>query len=214
MIDDRQIRAARALLGWTQEILAEASGIARATIKNLETSSTTPRLDTLLTIQRALEEAGVEFIPGSGVRLREKEITSFEGRDATRKWMEAVRDKISPCKGEVCIYGMDDEKLVRDVGMDFIKPYVQHMDGAGTTSRILFKYGDTNFAVQHRFARWIDARYFPDGPIVIFGDCVALSRFGAAGRCVIVQDLVYAETLRRMFMFVWDRAELPVFPAA
>jgi transcriptional regulator with XRE-family HTH domain len=76
MIDHRQSRAARSLLGWTQQQLADTAGVALATIQFFETDKREPIPNNLSAIRRALEEAGVEFIPaksgkGVGVRLRE-----------------------------------------------------------------------------------------------------------------------------------------------
>ncbi len=69
-----QCRAARALLGWSQDALAEASGVAKATLADFERGARSPYSRTLGDIQRALEAAGVVFIPenggGPGVRLR------------------------------------------------------------------------------------------------------------------------------------------------
>jgi len=75
-MDRSQLRAARALLGWTQERLAEASGVSIPTIKRLEPGEglVQTRVDTLDKLQRALEAAGVEFTNGGepGVKLRRK----------------------------------------------------------------------------------------------------------------------------------------------
>lgn len=71
----RQVKAARALLGWSQRDLAEASGVSEPTIKRLEAGDGDlgGRADTGASIREALEEAGVRFIPenggGAGVRL-------------------------------------------------------------------------------------------------------------------------------------------------
>ncbi len=72
-----QVKAARALLNWTQIDLANHSGISEPTIKRLEAQSGIlgGRLETSKKIVQALEIAGVEFIPenggGAGVRLRQ-----------------------------------------------------------------------------------------------------------------------------------------------
>lgn len=69
-----QVRAARALIGWTRERLSETSGVPVRTIARLEDGDTKPRSSTSSCIRTALEAAGVEFIPenggGPGVRLR------------------------------------------------------------------------------------------------------------------------------------------------
>ena len=73
-----QIRAARAFLRWRAKDLARESAVGVATIRRAEltedeTSMTAPND---LSIRRALEAAGVEFIAedggGPGVRLRQR----------------------------------------------------------------------------------------------------------------------------------------------
>lgn len=68
----RQIKAARMLVGWSQAELALQSGISEPTIKRLEASDGLlgGRADTADKIVAALEAAGVEFINGTGVKLR------------------------------------------------------------------------------------------------------------------------------------------------
>lgn len=74
-LTSEQIRAARMLLRWEQKDLAEASGISLPSIKRLETQPglLSAQERTLTDLRRALEKAGVEFIPenggGAGVRL-------------------------------------------------------------------------------------------------------------------------------------------------
>lgn len=74
MITPAQCRMARAALQIGVRDLAEASGISAMTITRFETGKTKGYADTLDKLQRALEAAGVEFIPenggGAGVRLR------------------------------------------------------------------------------------------------------------------------------------------------
>lgn len=74
MITGVQIRAARALLGWTQQQLADASIISGTALKQLENGSTNPKMSTVTAVKKTLEDAGVEFISasagkGEGVRL-------------------------------------------------------------------------------------------------------------------------------------------------
>jgi transcriptional regulator with XRE-family HTH domain len=77
----RQIKAARALLSWSQEQLAAAAGISIPTIKRLEARDGPlgGRTATGAQIRKALETAGVEFIDenggGLGVRLRSRAST-------------------------------------------------------------------------------------------------------------------------------------------
>jgi transcriptional regulator with XRE-family HTH domain len=73
-ISSGQVRAARALIGWTQDQLTEAAGIPKRTLARFELDEGSPRRRTIAALRAALEAAGIEFIPenggGQGVRLR------------------------------------------------------------------------------------------------------------------------------------------------
>ncbi len=77
MITAEQIRAARALLRWSAQDLANRSGIGFRTIQRFESERGIPgsRSKNLMTIRKVLEDAGVVFIDqnggGPGVRLKE-----------------------------------------------------------------------------------------------------------------------------------------------
>lgn len=72
----RQVKAARALLGWSQEELARAAEVSIPTIKRLEANDGQigGRSETGEKIREALQRAGVVFIDenggGAGVRLQ------------------------------------------------------------------------------------------------------------------------------------------------
>jgi transcriptional regulator with XRE-family HTH domain len=74
MITASQCRAARGLLDWTQQELADAARVGVATVRVFEGEGAETRLATLAVLRRAFEVAGVEFIDenggGPGVRLR------------------------------------------------------------------------------------------------------------------------------------------------
>ena len=73
------LKAARALLGWSQEELATASDVSLPTIKRLEAAEgwLAGRQTTSHKIRAALELAGIEFLNenggGPGVRLRKRQ---------------------------------------------------------------------------------------------------------------------------------------------
>ncbi len=74
MISALQIRAARALLGWSQQTLADKAIVSLNAVKRLESRTSDPRMSTVLAIQHALEKAGIEFLPtdgrkGEGLRI-------------------------------------------------------------------------------------------------------------------------------------------------
>lgn len=77
MITPAQCRAARALLQWSQQDLAEAAKVGVVTVRQFENGSSEPRHATLDVMTRAIEAEGVIFVAdgetstgGAGVRLR------------------------------------------------------------------------------------------------------------------------------------------------
>ena len=76
MISTEQIRAARALLRWTAQNLADVSGVGVATIRRIELMDGVPsgQVRTIEALRGALEDAGVEFVGSPndrpGVRLK------------------------------------------------------------------------------------------------------------------------------------------------
>ncbi|EQB08680.1 XRE family transcriptional regulator [Sphingobium quisquiliarum P25] len=73
MTTSRQVRAARALLNWTQEMLADEALVALTALKRLESENKLPvREDTRHQVVKALEDAGIVFLDserGEGVML-------------------------------------------------------------------------------------------------------------------------------------------------
>lgn len=73
MLTPAQSRAARGLIEWSQEQLAQASHLGLSTIRDFEKGRRVPTHNNLEAIRRALEVAGVVFIAenggGAGVRL-------------------------------------------------------------------------------------------------------------------------------------------------
>lgn len=70
-----QLRAARALVGWSQARLAYAANLTTPEIKDMEAAGAAGETSARSrAVRRALETAGVVFIPpvggGPGVRLR------------------------------------------------------------------------------------------------------------------------------------------------
>jgi transcriptional regulator with XRE-family HTH domain len=76
MLEPRQCRAARALLGWSRARLATESGISSPTIDRYERGESSPMFTTVAKLRRVLERAGVIFVEpnsdhGPGVILKD-----------------------------------------------------------------------------------------------------------------------------------------------
>jgi transcriptional regulator with XRE-family HTH domain len=74
MITGEQVKAARKLLGWSQQVLAGHAGVSEIVISKIETGRRVASEWIFREIRVALESAGVIFVEengdGPGVRLR------------------------------------------------------------------------------------------------------------------------------------------------
>ena len=79
MISSRQIKAARALLGWKGQDLADKSGVGVATLRRYEAQVGMPNANKFVikAIKTCLEDAGVVFsgdpVKNPGVSLNQKD---------------------------------------------------------------------------------------------------------------------------------------------
>jgi transcriptional regulator with XRE-family HTH domain len=86
MIEAAQVRAARALIGWSQRELADAAGLPLSTVDRFETRAPdSVSAEAVAKMSAALESAGVAFIPrnggGAGVRLSKGNEAKYLGWD-------------------------------------------------------------------------------------------------------------------------------------
>jgi transcriptional regulator with XRE-family HTH domain len=86
MIEAAQVRAARALIGWSQTKLADVAGLPISTVERFETGARdSVPAQAVARMGAALESAGVAFIAknggGAGVRLRNGGEAKYLGWD-------------------------------------------------------------------------------------------------------------------------------------
>jgi transcriptional regulator with XRE-family HTH domain len=72
---------ARAALNWTVRDLAEATGLHRNTITNIEVGRYAGNQDSLEQIESVFRNGGIEFLADNGVRLLKPEVTKEGGAD-------------------------------------------------------------------------------------------------------------------------------------
>ncbi|PCK87508.1 hypothetical protein CPT32_07875 [Rhizobium sophoriradicis] len=104
MLSPAQCRAARALIAWSKQDLSAASEITKATIAGFEAGKLSPGERTLRHIRRALEDAGVLFIPenggGAGVRLAKPASASIDTNETqTVQYEEHLKNDAPPGAG-------------------------------------------------------------------------------------------------------------------
>lgn len=205
MIDYRQIRAARALLDWSQPDLARAAGLATSSIKNVESESGTARKETLHAILDAFERNGVEFLPLSGVRIKHQMVSVYDDRQATAELLDDIFQHAQTApEREVLILGLDEAYSLETDGRALIEAHIERLTRAGIRERILVCEGDTRYLNAPEAYRWLPRDYFTrNAPIYVYGDRVAVHSGSLRRRAVILEHRPLAQHLRRHFELLW-----------
>lgn len=215
MISPTQIRAARAMLDWSQDKLAEVTGLAKRTILTLEQGNTVPRADTANAIQDAFEKNGIEFLPGNGVRQKEEIITVYEGDEAEEQLLNDVYETMlrEGRDSEILIYGLDEtDPKENPQAYALAKAQLERLSKAGIKERIIGREGNTNFVAPWHYYRWVPKEINFKTPLFIYGSKIALNNEKPPYKSIVIENDLFAETCRSLFNFAWDRAVVPSAP--
>lgn len=212
LLECSQIRAARALLNWSQSDLARASHIANSSIKNVENENTTARRETLEQIRTAFESNGVEFLPGSGVKLKTDCVTTVYGKTATTVLFDSIYTTAHASRDrEVLVLGLDEAFAVQYDGLARVEQHYRRMKSAGITQKILTNEGTTEFLGDVSSYRLLPReRFGRTVPVYIYGDKVATYTGTLRRRTIITEDRAVADMQRAVFQSLWSDARGPL----
>jgi len=213
IISSRQIKAARALLDWSQEDLAATTKLSVATIRKIETGSISPRSSTNDQIQSALENAGLEFLHPNGVRQKPEEITIYEGHEGTCRFFDDVYAFTSEKGGDIVVVSVNEDQFTEALG-DYIlvhRPRMTALIGRANVKCILTENFMSTPAPYCEY-RSISKAYVDSVPFYIFGNNYAVFLFGAkpSPKIIIHHSALLADAYRKQFYSMWDKAA-PVF---
>ncbi len=210
-ISAAQIRAARALLDWSQDVLAEAAQLSVATIRKIELGHISPRSETTGSIIAAFENAGLEFIEPDGVRHRPEEIRVYQGREGVKGFFDDVYETMKSKGGElvlVCHSARDYLDNVMGEYHDVHVPRMTALRGKMTVKCILINDDGPLWAADYYEYRRISSQYVDSVPFYVYDDKYAII-FPAADaslKIIVIQSRTAAEAFRRQFDSMWDKA--------
>jgi transcriptional regulator with XRE-family HTH domain len=204
-----QIKAGRALLGWTQEDLAVAAHLSKPALANIERGHVIPRPATLKAIENALQASGLEFTNGPGVRLVQDrlDVEVFYGADSICRLWEDIYQTLKPGE-ERLISCVDERKFIKNTQHKF-KEMMEKYEKAGISGRILNLKGDRNFADPTSEYRWVGKEKFLDISYYVYADKYAMLIWEPVPRVLVIQNAVVAQTYQQQFNRHWDLAEIP-----
>lgn len=212
----RQIRAARGLLKWSAQALADKAGLTRDTINKIEDDAVQPREGTMNDIRRAFDENGVEFTDNSGVRLKPQGVEVLEGKEGFARFYDFVYEYLRDFGGNVYISGVDEALYDKYHGAA-AKPHIERMaklykERDDIKTHILVEEGDYNFtASQYAEYRWQPKEFFSPASFYVFGDRLALISFDndPAPLVIYVKSASLAEAYKHSFKMAWNQAITP-----
>ncbi len=203
MISREQIKAARAMLDWSQKLLAEKCGdVSEPTIKLIESGKVNSTENTLGAIKRTFEGAGIEFTPQNGVRIRDDLLTVIEKMDTTDNvYLKLLDDIYYTLKGRYgeILWSFIDEKMS---GPEIIDRELM-IRRSGATVRSLVRYGDTYLTYPLDEYRYLPKGFFLNNPCVVYGDKFAIL-LSNEQKVLIIRDPAVAELKRKEFEIIWS----------
>lgn len=118
-----QLKAARALLGWSQADLAKKSGYSLPAINNIERGLYKAHSATMEDIIQTFEQNGIQFLDGPGVRLENTNlrIKCYEGIDALHYLFQKIGIALEENDKELLICGMDEKFLKENFSKELSK---------------------------------------------------------------------------------------------
>jgi len=205
----RQIKAARALLDWSQEDLTKASGLSIATIRKLELGHISPRGKTMHCLRQALENAGLEFLEPDGVRHRPEDISVYQGHEGVIAFFDDVYLTMSRKGGDIVVV-CPSEIPFTDALAEYQLLHFERMMAVRDRVDVKCILTENNSHLPARYCeyRWISKHYVDSVPFYVYDDKYAIVVFEAdpSPKIIIIQSRVVAEAYRHQFYSMWEKA--------
>ncbi len=217
MLTPRQIRAARALLGWEATELGKRTALSRETIANIESGRTHAREDSLERIAKAFDESGVQFTDNEGVRLKPATVDILTGREGLQKFFDYVHEYAQKHGGTIMMFGIDETTFIATITPEFSQSYLKRMTEVSQKRGDLevlaiICEGDTNFcASAYNQYRWISKEIFQAVPFYIFGETLAIMDFDTTPgpTIMLLKSRAITNAYRKQFQTFWKMAYAP-----
>jgi len=203
----RQISAAIALAGTTQDELSSLAGIARPTLNRILNEDVVAKDDTMHKIRQALESRGVEFIGNIGVQWAQHHVRTLAGIEGLKLFFDDVHDDIKREGGDVIICGFSERYFEDKLGdfIDFQRSRMLSLDNF--KMRCLVKDNDEALgASDYCEYRWQDDEQFSNVPFYIYGNKLAIIATSAPENplILIIRNSSIAAAYRKQFEAMWQ----------
>lgn len=194
------------LLGWTQKDLARISGMAIATIANLEQGKGKPRAETLDVVKATFEKFGVEFVGDHGVDLRPErfDVDVFHGPDAHMRVIEDYEKTLGKLGGGEVLVSNLDHQYMFDMYGDTLAEFCKRRPQLNINLRGLVKRGDQVRIWPNEDFRAVPSRLFQGmTPVYMYANKTAFVNFKDSLRVILIENRSITETMKQQFEYLW-----------
>lgn len=206
-ITTAQIRGARGILNWSQQDLAQRTGISATSIGAIENGQTTPRESTLATIRKTLENGGIEFVGLDGMRQRRDDVAIFSGKDGLIQFYDDIYATVRDQAGEVLVSNVDERLFVEALG-EYAQVHIDRIEKLKNVKyKILIKEGDDYTpGSSYGTYKWIPKELFASVPFYVYGKKLAIMIFENEPSIVLLKYPSISDAYRIQFSDMWNRA--------
>lgn len=212
MITTAQIRGARGILNWSQGDLSDRTDISATSIGSIENGLTQPRESTLAVIQKAFEDAGIEFLPNDGIRKKSELINFFRGEKGFCDFYDDIYHTALALHGKnTFLVNNVEESVFLKWGKDIFLSHSERMKKLdGITYKILVQEGDTNFvASSYAEYRWLPKEFFSTVPFYVYGNKLAVILFEEEPTVLVFEYPLISQAYRKQFEAMWEISHNP-----
>ncbi len=205
-ISSKQLRAARAMLGWSQQDLADKAIVSVEAIKKYELGTTRPRQKTIEAIRVTFEKAGLEFTP-TGVQERDNLVIVYKDKPGYAQFFDDVYETAKTTDEEFLVLGVDEKKFLEaheKAGLG--SRHRERMRALNKVAyRIILSQSDPNVygAEYARYRRVPDDAVSLDVPFYIYGDKLAIILWTENPQIIVVNDPLLTKAYKQQFEFIW-----------
>ena len=206
-ISAAQIKAARALLDWSQESLAQVTNLSIATIRKLECGDISPRQSTMVVIREAIEGAGIEFLNADGVRRREEEVIVYRGASGRKSFFDDLYETARKSGSDIVLIDTTDGLLTDN---EDIVTLCKRIEDSTVSFVKCLTTEPTFVAFESNQVEWrlISRNYVNPMPICVCADVFAIISGSKEDdlRIVAIRSFSAAQSSRNQFLSIWDKA--------
>lgn len=203
-----QIKAARALLGWSQGDLAAATGLSVTTIRNLESGEMSPRSATAHIIYRVFEDNCMEFIEPEGVRRRMDEVRIYQGPDSCILFFSDVLDTVKEKGGNVISVFKSLEAMTQSCSVT--QSNLERLERIAEIAAVKCLLPEVSAApaiIEGCQFRTITQKSIGPTSFVVYGNKHAIVLMeGQAFRFIVIKSSSMAKSFTDYFFSLWDNS--------